>query len=164
MLSKATQLSGSVESLLEAFPDAKFLTIIRHPYESVASHVSVFYPVWRAHSPEIAKASAVSKSYARLAVEWNRGGQLGLVVGATYPRELARVRELAREMPLLDSIRERFAKERPLAGLRVSACLHVTSETANLMKTLQAGDADIVLTATNPLSTQDDVEASLVSH
>jgi adenosylhomocysteinase len=69
-----------------------------------------------------------------------------------------------REMPVLRQIRERFAKERPLEGLRVSACLHVTSETANLMKTLQAGGADIVLTASNPLSTQDDVAASLVSH
>jgi adenosylhomocysteinase len=69
-----------------------------------------------------------------------------------------------REMPVLRQIRERFAKERPLAGMRISACLHVTSETANLMKTLQAGGADIVLTASNPLSTQDDVAASLVSH
>src|SRR3972149_8527756 len=68
------------------------------------------------------------------------------------------------EIRVLHSIRERFAKERPLAGLRVSACLHVTSETANLMQTLQAGGADIVLTASNPLSTQDDVAASLVSH
>ena len=55
VLSKATQSSGSVESLLEAFPDAKFITIIRHPYQSVPSHVSVFYPVWRTHSPDIAK-------------------------------------------------------------------------------------------------------------
>jgi hypothetical protein len=70
LLSKATQSSGAVESLLETFPDAKFITIIRHPYQSVASHVSVFYPVWRAHSPEIAKASPLSKAYARLAVEW----------------------------------------------------------------------------------------------
>jgi adenosylhomocysteinase len=69
-----------------------------------------------------------------------------------------------REMPVLRLIRERFAKERPLKGLRVSACLHVTTETANLMKTLQAGGADIVLTASNPLSTQDDVAASLVAH
>ncbi len=68
LLSKATQSSGAVESLLEAFPDARFITIIRHPYQSVASHVSVFYPVWRAHSPDIAKDSPVSKSYARLAV------------------------------------------------------------------------------------------------
>jgi len=70
VLSKATQSSGAVESLLEAFPDAKFVTIIRHPYQSVASHVSVFYPVWRAHSPDIAKDGPVSKSYARLAVKW----------------------------------------------------------------------------------------------
>lgn len=70
----------------------------------------------------------------------------------------------AREMPVLRLIRERFEKERPLKGIRVSACLHVTSETANLMQTLQAGGADVVLTASNPLSTQDDVAASLVSH
>jgi hypothetical protein len=70
LLSKATQSSGAVESLLAAFPDAKFVTIVRHPYKSVASHVSVFYPVWQAHSPELAKDSPVSKSYARLAVRW----------------------------------------------------------------------------------------------
>jgi adenosylhomocysteinase len=68
------------------------------------------------------------------------------------------------EMPVLRLIRERFAKERPLAGIRVSACLHVTTETANLMHTLQEGGADVVLTASNPLSTQDDVAASLVTH
>lgn len=68
-----------------------------------------------------------------------------------------------REMPVLRMIKERFVKEQPLKGLRLSACLHVTTETANLMKTLQAGGADIVLTASNPLSTQDDVAASLVS-
>lgn len=70
LLSKATQSSGAVESLLEEFPDARFITIIRHPYQSVASHVSVFYPVWRAHSPELPKNSPVSKAYARLAVKW----------------------------------------------------------------------------------------------
>jgi adenosylhomocysteinase len=68
------------------------------------------------------------------------------------------------EMPVLRLIRERFAKERPLKGLRVSACLHVTSETANLMRTLAIGGADVVLVASNPLSTQDDVAASLVQH
>ena len=68
------------------------------------------------------------------------------------------------EMPVLRQIRQRFEKERPLKGVRVSACLHVTTETANLMRTLQAGGADAVLTASNPLSTQDDVAASLVSH
>ncbi|MDA1330131.1 MAG: adenosylhomocysteinase [Chloroflexi bacterium] len=69
-----------------------------------------------------------------------------------------------REMPVLWSIKERFKKERPLKGIRVAACLHVTSETANLMRTLAAGGADVVLTASNPLSTQDDVAASLVAH
>jgi adenosylhomocysteinase len=68
-----------------------------------------------------------------------------------------------REMPVLRLIRERFEKEKPLKGIRVSACLHVTTETANLMATLQAGGADIVLTASNPLSTQDDVAAALVN-
>jgi adenosylhomocysteinase len=67
-----------------------------------------------------------------------------------------------RDMPVLAQIRERFAKELPLKGLRMSACLHVTAETANLMRTLQAGGADVVLCASNPLSTQDDVAASLV--
>jgi len=75
-----------------------------------------------------------------------------------------RIEWAEREMPVLRLIRERFAKERPLEGVRVSACLHVTTETANLMRTLQAGGADVVLTASNPLSTQDDVAASLVVH
>jgi adenosylhomocysteinase len=66
------------------------------------------------------------------------------------------------DMPVLARIRERFAKEKPLAGLRLSACLHVTAETANLARALQAGGADVVLIASNPLSTQDDVAASLV--
>ena len=66
------------------------------------------------------------------------------------------------EMPVLDLIRKRFSAEKPLAGLRIAACLHVTSETANLMRTLQAGGAEAVLCASNPLSTQDDVAASLV--
>ncbi len=69
-----------------------------------------------------------------------------------------------REMPVLRLIRDRFAKERPLQGVRISACLHVTTETANLMNTLHLGGADVVLTASNPLSTQDDVAACLVSH
>jgi adenosylhomocysteinase len=66
------------------------------------------------------------------------------------------------DMPVLARIRERFAREKPLTGLRMSACLHVTAETANLARTLQAGGADLVLIASNPLSTQDDVAASLV--
>ncbi|MBI1967489.1 MAG: adenosylhomocysteinase [Gemmatimonadetes bacterium] len=67
-----------------------------------------------------------------------------------------------RSMPVLRQLRERFAKEKPLAGRRLSACLHVTTETANLMVTLQAGGADVALCASNPLSTQDDVAAHLV--
>ena len=67
-----------------------------------------------------------------------------------------------RDMPVLRAIRERFEQEKPLAGLRMSACLHVTAETANLARTLVAGGADLVLVASNPLSTQDDVAASLV--
>ena len=67
------------------------------------------------------------------------------------------------EMPVLRLIRERFKKERPLQGLRLSACLHVTTETANLVNTLHLGGADMVLTASNPLSTQDDVAAALVN-
>jgi len=75
-----------------------------------------------------------------------------------------RIKWADREMPVLRSIYERFIKERPFEGIRMSACLHVTSETANLMKTLQAGGADVVLVASNPLSTQDEVAASLVMH
>ncbi len=82
---------------------------------------------------------------------------LELATGGRY-----RIDWAGREMQVLKQIRERFAKEKPLAGIRVSACLHVTTETANLMQTLQAGGADVVLTASNPLSTQDDVAASLV--
>src|SRR5579863_7827999 len=65
-------------------------------------------------------------------------------------------------MPVLQLIRERFQKEKPLKGIRISACLHVTTETANLAITLRDGGADVVLCASNPLSTQDDVAASLV--
>jgi adenosylhomocysteinase len=67
------------------------------------------------------------------------------------------------DMPVLARIRERFGRDKPLAGIRMSACLHVTAETANLARTLQAGGADLVLIASNPLSTQDDVAASLVA-
>lgn len=73
-----------------------------------------------------------------------------------------RIQWAAREMPVLAQIKERFAKEKPLKGKRVAACLHVTAETGNLMLTLQAGGADIVLCASNPLSTQDDVAAAMV--
>ncbi len=67
-------------------------------------------------------------------------------------------------MPVLRLVRKRFAKERPLRGVRIAACLHVTTETANLMQTLQAGGAEARLCASNPLSTQDDAAASLVAH
>ena len=69
-----------------------------------------------------------------------------------------------RHMPVLRDIRARFEKERPLDGLKVAACLHVTTETANLMRTLKAGGASVVLCASNPLSTQDDTAAALVEH
>ena len=74
-----------------------------------------------------------------------------------------RIQWAEREMGVLRLIKERFAKEQPLAGYRMSACLHVTTETANLALTLQAGGADLALCASNPLSTQDDVAAALVS-
>ncbi|HVI23734.1 MAG TPA: adenosylhomocysteinase [Myxococcales bacterium] len=73
-----------------------------------------------------------------------------------------RIEWSSRSMPVLRSIADHFRKQKPLKGLRVSACLHVTSETAHLMQTLQAGGADITLCASNPLSTQDDVAAALV--
>ena len=69
-----------------------------------------------------------------------------------------------RDMPVLASIRQRFEKEKPLQGIRIGACLHVTTETANLMRTLKAGGADVTLCASNPLSTQDDTAAALVMH
>ena len=78
-------------------------------------------------------------------------------------RGAQRIAWAERDMPVLRSIRERFEKERPLAGARIAACLHVTTETANLMRTLQAGGAEVWLCASNPLSTQDDVAADLVS-
>jgi len=72
LLSKATQSCGTVDSLNAAFPDATFITIIRHPYRSLASHVSLFVPVWQAHSPEITKDGPVAKEYGQLAVDWYR--------------------------------------------------------------------------------------------
>src|SRR5262245_23096968 len=77
------------------------------------------------------------------------------------PQGKRRILWADRDMPVLARIRERFEKEKPLKGLRMSACLHVTAETANLMRTLKAGGAEAVLCASNPLSTQDDVAASL---
>jgi adenosylhomocysteinase len=77
---------------------------------------------------------------------------------------LRRMMWAEQEMPVLRLVRERFEKERPLEGVRLSACLHVTTETGNLMRTLKAGGADVVLCASNPLSTQDDLAAALVKH
>src|ERR1700716_2551970 len=78
------------------------------------------------------------------------------------PEGVRRIQWADRQMPVLQGIRERFEKEKPLEGYRLSACLHVTTETANLARTLKAGSADVVLCASNPLSTQDDVAAALV--
>jgi adenosylhomocysteinase len=78
------------------------------------------------------------------------------------PGGVLRIEWADRQMPVLAAIRERFERERPLEGFRISACLHVTTETANLARTLEAGGADLVLCASNPLSTQDDVAAALV--
>jgi adenosylhomocysteinase len=82
---------------------------------------------------------------------------------ALAPAGVTRIEWADRQMPVLATIRERFEKERPLDGYRISACLHVTTETANLARTLKAGGADVLLCASNPLSTQDDVAAALVS-
>src|SRR6186713_3239301 len=82
---------------------------------------------------------------------------------ALTPEGKRRIEWADRQMPVLAAICERFEREQPLGGYRVSACLHVTSETANLMRTLKAGGADVVLCASNPLSTQDDVAAALVA-
>ncbi|HCP62521.1 MAG TPA: adenosylhomocysteinase, partial [Actinobacteria bacterium] len=73
----------------------------------------------------------------------------------------ARIEWADNEMRVLTFIRERFEKEKPLQGVRIAACLHVTTETANLMRTLVAGGAEVALCASNPLSTQDDVAAAL---
>src|SRR6201991_3333966 len=81
---------------------------------------------------------------------------------ALAPEGIRRIMWADRQRPVLTTIRERFEREQPLAGYRVSACLHVTTETANLARTLKAGGADVVLCASNPLSTQDDVAAALV--
>jgi adenosylhomocysteinase len=83
---------------------------------------------------------------------------------ALSPEGQRRIEWANRNMPVLAAIRERFEQERPLAGYRISACLHVTTETANLALTLKAGGADVLLCASNPLSTQDDVAAALVDH
>jgi adenosylhomocysteinase len=82
---------------------------------------------------------------------------------ALAPQGKQRIEWADREMPVLRLIRERFEAEKPLAGLKLVACAHITTETANLARTLQAGGAEAILIASNPLSTQDDVAASLVA-
>ena len=72
VLSKSTSFGGRVDAMLEAFPDAKIVHLVRHPYECIPSHVSLFHRFWQIHSPEIAKDSAESKAYAQLAVDWYR--------------------------------------------------------------------------------------------
>jgi adenosylhomocysteinase len=77
---------------------------------------------------------------------------------------LEKIEWAGRRMPVLGQIAQRFAKKKPLKGVKIACCLHVTSETGNLMKTLKAGGAEVVLCASNPLSTQDDVAAAIVKH
>ena len=76
----------------------------------------------------------------------------------------ARVEWADRDMPVLAAIRDRFSVERPFEGIQIGACLHVTTETANLVRTMVAGGAKVALCASNPLSTQDDTAAALVKH
>src|SRR6187431_391993 len=83
---------------------------------------------------------------------------------ALAPEGVRRIQWADRQMPVLAAIRERFEREQPLSGYRISACLHVTTETANLARTLKAGGAEVFLCGSNPLSTQDDVAAALVAH
>src|SRR6187455_801193 len=82
---------------------------------------------------------------------------------ALAPEGVRRIQWADRQMPVLAAIRERFEAERPLDGMKLVACCHITTETANLARTLKAGGADVVLCASNPLSTQDDVAAALVA-
>src|SRR5712691_2005210 len=81
---------------------------------------------------------------------------------ALAERGAARIEWAEQEMRVLGQIKQRFEKEKPLTGTRIGACLHVTTETANLMRTLSAGGAEVALAASNPLSTKDDVAAALV--
>jgi adenosylhomocysteinase len=106
---------------------------------------------------------------ARSKTNGNGAAMNGAVPGDVKDLNLARQGRMRiewadRNMPVLRAIRARFAKERPLRGTRIAACLHVTTETANLARTLKAGGAEVYLCGSNPLSTQDDVAAALVSH
>lgn len=105
------------------------------------------------------KASSTKKSTAPKSTVSSHVKDMGLADGGKRRIEWA-----DNDMPVLRLVRERFEKEKPLAGLRMSACLHVTAETANLLRALKAGGADVLICASNPLSTQDDVAAALVKH
>jgi adenosylhomocysteinase len=99
------------------------------------------------------------------AVNGANGAAMGHVKDMKLAKEgKLRIEWADRHMPVVRAIRARFAKERPLRGLRIAACLHVTTETANLARTLKAGGAQVFVCGSNPLSTQDDVAASLVAH
>jgi adenosylhomocysteinase len=107
---------------------------------------------------------AVRKTASKHSASTNGAAVAGHVKDMKLAREgKARIEWADRHMPVLRAIRARFAKERPLRNVRIGACLHVPTETANLMRTLQSGGADVVLCGSNPLSTQDDVAASLVA-
>jgi adenosylhomocysteinase len=107
---------------------------------------------------------AARKTATNAAPHQNGAATAGDVKDMKLAREgRARIEWADRHMPVLRAIRARFAKERPLKNLRIGACLHVTTETANLARTLQAGGAGVFLCGSNPLSTQDDVAASLVA-
>jgi adenosylhomocysteinase len=98
-----------------------------------------------------------------MSLEEERAVDADVVDLSLAPKGWERISWADGEMPVLGTIRARFARERPLAGLRIAACLHVTAETANLMRTLRDGGASVALCASNPLSTQDDVAAALAA-
>src|SRR6476661_6167983 len=135
---------------------------------------SAITPRWREARIRCRSSGSASSSGASRPTDGRRRAGYSLAgMSATAGHDVAdlglaeagarRIEWADRQMPVLAQIRERFAAERPLQGIRLSACLHVTSETANLMRTLAAGGADVALCASNPLSTQDDVAASLVA-
>jgi adenosylhomocysteinase len=103
-------------------------------------------------------ATTTSQTHAASALPAHDVADLGLA-----PEGVRRIEWAEHEMPVLRLIRERFEREKPLSGLRLAACLHVTTETANLARTLKAGGAEVALCASNPLSTQDDVATALVA-
>src|SRR6476661_3886223 len=135
---------------------------------------SAITPRWREARIRCRSSGSASSSGASRPTDGRRRAGYSLAaMSATVGHDVAdlglaeagarRIEWADRQMPVLAQIRERFTAERPLQGIRVAACLHVTSETANLMRTLAAGGADVALCASNPLSTQDDVAASLVA-